>query len=162
MWCLVILVAVASGLDFSFTLRQVGPCNATEPPIYCWSEGTSQTLTVNLTSADHVVFHSVPGSVHSGVLRLDALIDDAGETGTLSLKGTTSGLAYKSLLNSHVTTPQQQWAGFMAGEITGGTGYYAAAVGVVTFTARQLDPNSCFPPSKFCYAKFVSVQGFLP
>ncbi len=155
------LASVACGTDFSFTMRQLGPCNASDVPMYCWSEGSSQVITVNLTGADHVLYHSVPGGRHSGVLRLDALIDASGETGTLTLKGTQSSLGYKALFSSHVATEQQQWAGFMAGEITGGTGFYAGAVGVVTFTARQLDPNSCLPPSKFCYAKFVSVQGFL-
>jgi hypothetical protein len=159
---LVVLVAVASAVDFSFTLKQLGPCNATDVPIYCWSEGVTQNLTVLLSGTDHVVFHTVPGPAHSGVLRLDATIDEAGETGTLTLKGTNSSLLYKALSSSHVTTSEQQWAGFMAGEITGGTGFYSKAVGVVTFTARQVDSNSCLPPAKFCYAKFVSVQGFLP
>lgn len=56
------------------------------------------------------------------------------------------------------------WAGFMAGELTGGEGYFRNARGIVTFSARQVDPQHNHPACRnatYCYVKYVVVQGFI-
>ena len=150
---------------FWFALQQVGPCNATDPPIYCWSVGTAQSLSVGFTeqpSAVEVTDQAEPQGTH---LRLDAIIDSDGtERGNLTIIAdgapTTSFLSYRALLDHHVTEGEQ-WAGFMAGVLTGGGGAYAGASGVVTFTARQVFNAELCKNQVLCYVKVVAVQGFL-
>jgi hypothetical protein len=83
------------------------------------------------------------------------------ETGVLGVVGSNSSFSYKALLDHHVTGPNNTWAGFMAGAIVDGQGFFNGAYGVVTFTARQVDSSECTPESANCYVKFVSVQMFL-
>ncbi len=143
-----------------FSLQQIGPCNDTNVPIFCWSEGVSQALVVNVgsSSVKSEIFTSTTSS--SNVFRLDAFIDSQGnEVGTLFIRNSTTSLRYKAILDHHVANGEF-WTGFMAGEVVAGSGAYEGAQGVVTFTARQIDPMLC-NGSTFCYAKFVSVQVFI-
>lgn len=150
--------------SFSFTMDHVGSCNST----WCWSAGFTQKTTLSTAgnAAPFVEFLEQDGDGIATTLAAQ-LGANGSETGTLTIfspqgSDQVSTLAYKAILDHHVVVPNGGWTGFMAGVITGGTGAYVGALGVVTFTARQLPDNNddrckLFP---VCYVKFVSVQGY--
>lgn len=158
-------------------MQQIGPCNSS----FCWSAGVAQTMSVFSaagSTGSFVEFNEQEDN--SGGQRyevvLNAFIASSGaEVGTLTIipggferlggNETLSTLSYKSLLDHHVVVPNGGWTGFMAGQLTGGTGFYEGAQGVVTFTARQIDASSdprCkrFDSADSCYVKFATVQGY--
>jgi len=163
-------------IPFGFTIEQIGTCNDTKFPIHCISRGQNQYATTFIDLGNSKTSPSVGMFVqfnrHDPVpntLRLDALITSTGETGTLAIfKGdnrTISSFSYEALYGNHSATssPYQTWNGIMAGRITGGTGHYYQATGMISFIAEQIF-NSNLPEckgSKLCYVKFISVKGYL-
>lgn len=145
--------------NVSFVVEQVGPCNATSPPIECSSTGQAQTSSLSFANGRIVYENKAVGN--ESVVLMAQIPVVGNEHGVVYLSNEkTSFITYEALLDSHVIDGLH-WAGFMAGKITGGGGAYSNIQGIMTFSALQIDPKYC-NGAALCYKKFLAVQGFVP